>query len=72
VIQWVSIVVIAIWVIVQVGDVLQFSVGGLVAPATVLGAALGFGAQQLVKDLLSGSFPVTCTQYLRSVPSPSW
>ena len=36
----------------QIADVLQFSVGGLVAPATVIGAALGFGAQQLVKDLL--------------------
>jgi small conductance mechanosensitive channel len=63
VIQWVSIVVIAIWVIVQIGDVLQFSVGGLVAPATVLGAALGFGAQQLVKDLLSGFFIIVEKQY---------
>ena len=63
VIQWVSIVVIAIWVIVQIGDVLQFSLGGLVAPATVLGAALGFGAQQLVKDLLSGFFIIVEKQY---------
>jgi moderate conductance mechanosensitive channel len=63
VIQWVSIVVIAIWVIVQIGDVLQFSVGGLIAPATVLGAALGFGAQQLVKDLLSGFFIIVEKQY---------
>jgi small conductance mechanosensitive channel len=29
---------------------------GLVAPATVAGAALGFGAQQIVQDLLSGFF----------------
>src|SRR5246127_5131517 len=63
VIQWVSIVVIAIWVIVQIGDVLRFSVGGLVAPAAVLGAALGFGAQQLVKDLLSGFFIIVEKQY---------
>jgi len=63
VIQWVSIVVIAIWVIVQIGGVLQFSVGGLVAPAAVLGAALGFGAQQLVKDLLSGFFIIVEKQY---------
>jgi small conductance mechanosensitive channel len=63
VIQWVSIVVIAIWVIYQIGDVLQFSVRGLVAPATVLGAALGFGAQQLVKDLLSGFFIIVEKQY---------
>ncbi len=63
VIQWVSIVVIAIWVIVEIGGVLQFSVGGLIAPATVLGAALGFGAQQLVKDLLSGFFIIVEKQY---------
>ncbi|BBZ48979.1 mechanosensitive ion channel family protein [Mycobacterium heidelbergense] len=63
VIQWVSIVVIAIWAIVQISDVLQFSVGGLVAPAAVLGAALGFGAQQLVKDLLSGFFIIVEKQY---------
>ncbi|MDQ1393897.1 MAG: moderate conductance mechanosensitive channel [Acidimicrobiaceae bacterium] len=29
---------------------------GLVAPATVAGAAIGFGAQQIVQDLLSGFF----------------
>jgi moderate conductance mechanosensitive channel len=63
VIQWVLIVVIAIWVIVQIGGVLQFSAGGLIAPATVLGAALGFGAQQLVKDLLSGFFIIVEKQY---------
>jgi moderate conductance mechanosensitive channel len=63
VIQWVSIVIIAIWVIVQIADVLQFSVGGLIAPATVLGAALGFGAQQVVRDLLAGFFIIVEKQY---------
>ncbi len=63
VIQWVSIVMIAIWAIVQIADVLNFSIKGLVAPATVLGAALGFGAQQLVKDLLSGFFIIVEKQY---------
>jgi moderate conductance mechanosensitive channel len=63
VIQWVSIVVIAIWVIVQIGDVLQFSLGGLIAPAAVLGAALGFGAQRVVQDLLSGFFIIVEKQY---------
>ncbi|WP_139329537.1 MULTISPECIES: mechanosensitive ion channel family protein [unclassified Mycobacterium] len=63
VIQWVSIVVIAIWVLVQVAGVLQFSVGGLIAPATVLGAALGFGAQQVVRDLLAGFFIIVEKQY---------
>jgi moderate conductance mechanosensitive channel len=63
VIQWVSIVIIAIWVILQISQVLQISVGGLIAPATVLGAALGFGAQQLVKDLLAGFFIIVEKQY---------
>ncbi|MDT5220741.1 MAG: moderate conductance mechanosensitive channel [Mycobacterium sp.] len=63
VISWVSIVLISIVVIMQIGSVLQFSVGGLVAPATVVGAALGFGAQQLVKDLLSGFFIIVEKQY---------
>jgi moderate conductance mechanosensitive channel len=63
VISWVSIVVIGIWVMLQIAEVLQFSVGGLVAPATVVGAALGFGAQQLVRDLLSGFFILAEKQY---------
>ena len=63
VIQWVSIVIIAIWVIVQIAEVMRFSAGGLIAPAAVLGAALGFGAQQVVKDLLSGFFIIVEKQY---------
>ena len=63
VIQWVSIVLIAIWAIVQIADVFNFSIKGWVAPATVVGAALGFGAQQLVKDLLSGFFIIVEKQY---------
>ncbi|OBA80126.1 mechanosensitive ion channel protein MscS [Mycobacterium sp. 1164966.3] len=63
VISWVSIVIIAIVVMLQIADILRFSVGGLVAPATVIGAALGFGAQQLVKDLLAGFFIIVERQY---------
>lgn len=63
VIQWVAVVIIGIWVMLQLAEILQFSVGGLVAPATVVGAALGFGAQQLVKDLLSGFFILVEKQY---------
>ncbi|OBF14240.1 mechanosensitive ion channel protein MscS [Mycobacterium sp. ACS4054] len=63
VISWVSVVLIGIWVMMQIASVLQFSVGGLVAPATVVGAALGFGAQQLVRDLLSGFFILAERQY---------
>ncbi len=63
VISWVSVVIIGIWVMLQIADVLRFSVSGLVAPATVVGAALGFGAQQLVRDLLSGFFILVEKQY---------
>jgi small-conductance mechanosensitive channel len=63
VISWVSVVLIAVGVAVQLADILNISVKGLVAPATVIGAALGFGAQQLVKDLLSGFFIIVEKQY---------
>ncbi|KAA8962851.1 mechanosensitive ion channel family protein [Mycobacterium sp.] len=63
VISWVSIVVIAIAVAVQIADILRFSVDGLVAPATVVGAALGFGAQRVVQDLLAGFFVIAEKQY---------
>jgi moderate conductance mechanosensitive channel len=63
VISWVSVVLISIVVAVQLADILNVSIKGLVAPATVIGAALGFGAQQLVKDLLSGFFIIVEKQY---------
>ncbi len=63
VISWVSIVFIGIAVIMKISDILHFPWGGLVAPATVIGAALGFGAQTLVKDLLAGFFIIVEKQY---------
>ncbi|WP_240431119.1 mechanosensitive ion channel family protein [Mycobacterium kyogaense] len=42
---------------------LGFPIGSLVAPAAVLGGALGFGAQRIVGDLLSGFFVITEKQY---------
>ena len=42
---------------------LAIPVGSLVAPAAVLGAALGFGAQRIVQDLLAGFFVITEKQY---------
>lgn len=73
-ISWVSVVLIAVAVVVQITEVLQISVRGLVAPATVLGAALGFGTQQLVKDLLAGfsSSPKNNTGSAIWSSSPSW
>jgi len=36
---------------------------GLVAPATVAGVALGFGAQRIVQDILAGFFLIAERQY---------
>ena len=63
VISWVSVVLICIAAAVQLADILNISVTGLVAPATVIGAALGFGAQQVVRDLLAGFFIILEKQY---------
>ena len=53
----------ATWIIVSVVlililTVLGFSVTALVASAGIIGAALGFGAQSIVKDVLNGLFMV--------------
>jgi moderate conductance mechanosensitive channel len=51
------------WAVVAVAIVLmlselQFSVTALIASAGILGAALGFGAQNVIKDMLNGLFMV--------------
>ena len=48
---------------VMVLDRFGVPVTGLVAPAAVLGVALGFGAQRLVQDVLAGFFMVAERQY---------
>jgi small conductance mechanosensitive channel len=63
VISWVSIAILFVMVAVEITDVLAIPIGSLVAPAAVLGAALGFGAQRIVQDLLSGFFVITEKQY---------
>ncbi|MFV1365691.1 mechanosensitive ion channel family protein [Mycolicibacterium elephantis] len=63
VISWVSIVLLFVVVAMQITNILDVPVGSLVAPAAVLGAALGFGAQKLVQDLLAGFFIITEKQY---------
>jgi moderate conductance mechanosensitive channel len=63
VISWVSVALLFVVVAVEVTDVLAIPVGSLVAPAAVLGAALGFGAQRIVQDLLAGFFIITERQY---------
>jgi small-conductance mechanosensitive channel len=63
VISWVTIALLCVVVVVEITDIVAIPVGSLVAPAAVLGAALGFGAQRVVQDLLSGFFIITEKQY---------
>ena len=63
VISYLAIALLAAMVLVEVTDILAIPVSSLVAPAAVLGAALGFGAQRVVQDLLSGFFIITEKQY---------
>ncbi len=51
---WVIVIVVVILVLAE----LDFSVTALIASAGIIGAALGFGAQSLVKDILNGLFMV--------------
>ncbi len=63
VISYVAIGLLAIVVSIEITDVLAIPITSLVAPAAVIGAALGFGAQRIVQDLLSGFFIITEKQY---------
>jgi moderate conductance mechanosensitive channel len=63
VISWGLIALLYVMVVADIVGVLGVSVGSLVAPAAVLGAALGFGAQRVVQDLLSGFFIIAEKQY---------
>ena len=63
VISWVAIAVLYVVVAVEITQIVGVPIGSLVAPAAVLGAALGFGAQRIVQDLLSGFFILAEKQY---------
>ncbi|MGY4102723.1 mechanosensitive ion channel family protein [Nocardia sp. R16R-3T] len=63
VVTWVVLTVVSVLVGMEVLRRLGFAVTGLVAPAAVLGAALGFGAQRIVQDILAGFFLITERQY---------
>ena len=63
VISYVAIALLSVMVVVEVTDILAIPVSSLVAPAAVIGAALGFGAQRIVQDLLAGFFIITEKQY---------
>jgi small conductance mechanosensitive channel len=63
VLTWAAIVLIWSVTIFFVLERLGVPVTGLVAPATVLGVGLGFGAQRVVGDVLAGFFLITERQY---------
>jgi moderate conductance mechanosensitive channel len=63
VITWTLVVLIYAIAVFAVLDRAGIPIGGLVAPATVLGVGLGFGAQRVVGDVLAGFFIITERQY---------
>ncbi|MEX5717895.1 mechanosensitive ion channel family protein [Geodermatophilus maliterrae] len=63
VITWSLIVLVYTVAAFYVLERLGVPVTGLVAPATVLGVGLGFGAQRIVGDVLAGFFLITERQY---------
>ncbi|MGH9061218.1 MAG: mechanosensitive ion channel family protein, partial [Acidimicrobiales bacterium] len=54
--EWVSVAIVYVVTAALVVRQLGIPLTSLVAPATVIGVALGFGAQQMVGDLLAGFF----------------
>jgi len=63
VVTWVMLVLIYCVTAVLIVQRLGVPVTSLVAPATIVGVALGFGAQRLVQDILAGFFIITERQY---------
>ncbi|NLU82451.1 mechanosensitive ion channel family protein [Rhodococcus sp. HNM0569] len=56
-------IVILVWVVLQILSVLGVNVAPFIASAGIIGVALGFGAQNLVRDFLSGIFMLLEDQY---------
>ncbi|NLV78829.1 MAG: mechanosensitive ion channel [Rhodococcus sp.] len=56
-------IVVLIWVVLQTLDELGFNVAPFIASAGIAGVALGFGAQNLVRDFISGMFMLLEDQY---------
>lgn len=63
VLTWSALVIVYVATAVQIIERLGVSSTGLVAPAAVVGVALGFGAQRMVQDLLAGFFIIAERQY---------
>ncbi|MCQ4118004.1 mechanosensitive ion channel family protein [Rhodococcus tibetensis] len=56
-------IVVLIWGVLQILGILGVNVAPFIASAGVIGLALGFGAQNLVRDFLSGVFMLLEDQY---------
>lgn len=63
VLTWTALVVVYVVTGMQILDRFGVPMTGLVAPAAVVGVALGFGSQRLVQDLLAGFFIIAERQY---------
>jgi moderate conductance mechanosensitive channel len=63
VVTWAVLVLVYCLTAVLVVQRLGLPLTGFVAPATVVGVALGFGAQRIVQDIMAGFFMVTERQY---------
>src|SRR5699024_11428515 len=55
--------VVLVWVVLQTLAILGVNVAPFIASAGIVGVALGFGAQALVRDFLSGIFMLFEDQY---------
>jgi small conductance mechanosensitive channel len=63
VVTWAIVVLIAVITTVLVLERFGIPLASLIAPATVVGVAVGFGAQRVVQDLLAGVFMIAERQY---------
>jgi small conductance mechanosensitive channel len=63
VVEWVIVAIVYFVAVLLIMSRLGIPLTSLIAPATVAGAAIGFGAQQLVQDLLAGFFLISERQF---------
>ncbi len=63
VVRWVLVCLVVFVASLRILGLLGVPVSGLVGPGAVIGAALGFGAQRVVQDVLAGFFVITEKQY---------
>jgi small conductance mechanosensitive channel len=62
-VSWAAVAVVYFVAVVLILDRMGVPIATLVAPATLIGAAIGFGSQRIVQDLLSGFFLLSERQY---------